>query len=184
MSVYSPIRFARKAVRVQLADPATGINPALAIACANYGLAPWAFDFSAASLNFFEANIDYGKTEESSIPEPNLLTLYGGPAVPFPDRERVFGARFSGRVFLTVDMYIGVLGEKVQTFEDWADAAEDAMFAVMNDPSNQNGMNAGTGAGGKAYAMDLDAKRQPCVYDGENWIVPTRFALTFGVIIT
>jgi hypothetical protein len=185
MAIVSPIGFVRAAVKTQLADAATGLNPNLVTYCAVYGVPAWSFNFSASSLNFFEANIDYQKSEESGIPQPNMLALYGARAAAFPESERMMYVSFSGTVEITADMYIGILGEKIANFDGYVDAATAAMLATMNNVQNQNGLNAADSAtrSGKVYKMDLSASPGRCQMDGENWIIPVRFGMAFGVVI-
>jgi hypothetical protein len=184
MSIVSPIGFVRNAVKAQLADAVKGLNPNIATYAAVYGATAWTFDFTGASGNFFEANVDYTQSEETDIAQTNLLALYGGPCEPFPDDKRVFNAAFSGTVYITVDMYIGALGEKIQKFEALVDTATAAMTATMNNVNNQIALNSGDSTrNGKAYAMDLAAKPQKAQFDGENWIIPVRFTMSFGALI-
>jgi hypothetical protein len=185
MSIVSPIGFVRTAVKAQLADAVKGLNPNLVTYCAAYGVTAWSFDFTASSRNFFEANVDYPQSEETDIPQKNLLTLYGGRIVSFRDNNRMMGTSFSGTVEITADMYIGVLGERIQKFEGYVDAATAAMLATMNDVSNQSGLNRADPStrSGKVYNLELDAAPGQCKFDGENWIVPVRFTMGFGVVI-
>jgi hypothetical protein len=186
MAIVSPIGFVRAAVKTQLADVTKGLNPNLATYAAAYGVTAWSFDFGATSRNFFEANIDYPQTEETDIPQKNLLTLYGARAIPFPDNDprRIFNAAFSGMVEITLDMYVGVLGERIRNFDWYVDTATAAMLATMNNVSNQNGLNAGDATRNeKVHDLELTAVPGKCQYDGENWIIPIRFTTGFGVII-
>jgi len=185
MSIVSPIGFCRTAVKAQLAHATLGLNPNLVTYAAAYGVPAWSFDFTASSRNFFEANVDYTNSEETDIPQKNLLTLYGDPALPFPEHDRVFGTAFSGTVALCCDMYIGSLAEKIGKFEAYVDAASAAMLQTMNTVTNQNVLNAAdsTTRSGKVYKMDLGIRPAKCQFDGENWIIPVRFTMSFGVII-
>lgn len=185
MAIVSPIGFVRSAVKAQLADASKGLNPNLVTYAAAYGVPSWQFDFSATSRNVFEANVDYQQSEETDIAQKNMLTLYGDPALPLPENDRVFNVAFSGTVALCADMYIGVMGERIQKFDAWVDAASAAMLATMNDVTNQNGLNAAdpTTRSGKVYKMDLGIRPGKCAYDGENWIIPIRFTMSFGAII-
>jgi hypothetical protein len=180
--VYSPVRLARIAVKNQLADPVLGLNPNIVRACDNNGdgIAPWSFDFTDGSRNFAEGNITYKDSEATDIPQKNLLTLYGARTTPFSAGRRLFQATFSGAASINCDMYIGVLAERIQPFENYADAAEDAMVATMNNLQNSGGMN----VLGKVYAMDVASNRGKCQFDGENWIVPISFTLSFEMVIS
>jgi hypothetical protein len=177
----SPVRFARKALRGQLA---TGLNNALAISCETYNVPPWTFDFSDNSNNVFEAYLDYGIIEDAGIPDNNLLTIYGVQMNPAGAGSRIFSAKFSGSVSCNVDMFIGVASERLQTFENWADAAEDAMVSTVNNLQTQGIIDAGIAGFGKVYLMDVAAKRQKVQYDGENWIVPIGFSVSFDLAIS
>jgi hypothetical protein len=185
MSIVSPIGFVRNAVKAQLADAVKGLNPNLATYSAVYGVTAWVFDFTATSRNFFEANVDYEQSEDTDIPQKNMLTLYGARITTFRDNNRMMGTSFSGTVEITADMYIGVLGERIQKFEAYVDAATAAMLATMNNIANQGGLNAADAAtrSGKVYNLELDAVSGQCKFDGENWIVPVRFTMGFGVVI-
>ena len=171
----------RAAVRAQLADATNGINPNLAAACAAYGVPVVAFDFSPTSQNVFEANITYKNTEESGFAPANLLTIYAAGAKPFAagSAQKMFTARWSGTVQINTDIYMGVLGENVQNFEPYADAAEDAMIATLNNLSNQSNFS----GGGRLSALETASTRAQCQMDGENWIVPVRFTSQFTVVI-
>jgi hypothetical protein len=179
MSIVSPIRLIRAAVMAQLSD---GLNANLALSCAAYGIPPVVFDFSAQSRNVYEAYIDYGDTEDAGIPGLNLLAVYGAGAIPFAagGSQKMFNATWSGNVRINIDQYFGVAGDTVQDFEPWADAGEDAMIATMNNLSNQGNL----AGGGKLYGLEISSSRGKCVMDGENWIVPTRFALQFEAYIS
>lgn len=186
MSIVSPIAFVRNAVKAQLADAVKGLNPNLVTYCGVYGAPVWAFDFTSTSRNFFEANIDYQSSEDTDIPQKNLLALYGTDFRSFPEDKRNMYVSFSGSVDITADMYIGVLGERIQKFEAYSsDAAVAAMLATMNNVNNQGGLNAADAPtrSGKVYAMDLSGKPGKAVFDGENWIIPIRFTMSFGAVI-
>jgi len=184
--IVSPIGFVRNAVKAQLADAVKGLNANLVTYSAAYGVPAWAFDFGAGSVNFFEANVDYGTSEETDIPQLNMLTLYGGRIASFRDgNQRQMGVSFSGTVEMQCDMYVGALGESIQKFEAYVDTATAAMLATMNNVNNQAGLNAADAStrSGKVYNMELDVVPAKCQQDGENWIVPIRFSMGFGVVI-
>jgi hypothetical protein len=166
----------------QLADPTLGLNAALAVSCAAYGVPLVAFDFAPGSKNVFQANIDYGTTEDAGIPGLNMLAVYGAGATPFAagGRQKLFNATWSGEVRINVDQYFGVKGDMVQNFEPWADAGEEAMIACVNNLNAQ----ANFAGGGKLYGLEISSARGKCAMDGDNWIIPTRFSLKFEAYIT
>ncbi len=182
--VVSPIRLIRAAVMEQLADPVIGLNPNLAISCAAYGVPVVSFAFGANGngRNVYESFIDYGDVELSGIAGLNLLAVYGASAVPFPagGRDKLFNARWSGKVRINIDLYLGVKGEGVQDFEPWADAGEDAMVATLNNLGGQ----ANFSGGGKLYGLEVGSQRGKCAADGTNWIVPVRFSAAFEAYIS
>ena len=184
MSVVSPIALIRAAVFAQLADPTLGLNAALAISCAAYGVPVVAFDFvpnGRAGRNVYQSFIEYGDTEASGIARVNLLCVYGAGATPFAagGAQKMFNARWSGNVRINVDQYLGVPGDTVQDFEPWADAGEDAMIACINNLAAQQNF----AGGGKLYGLEIASTRGKVVLDGENWVVPTRFGLKFEAYI-
>jgi hypothetical protein len=182
-SVVSPVRLIRAAVMAQLSDPALGLNPALAASCAAYSVPVVQFDFGADSNDVFESQIDYGDTEDAGTPARNLLCVYGLPAVPFPagGPQKLFNARWSGKVSIRCDLYLGVAGEAVRDFEPWADAGEDALISTFNAPGSGQANFAG---GGKLYGLEISSARGKCVMDGENWVVPVRATVGFEAYIS
>lgn len=189
MAFVSPIGFCRTAVKNRLADGTSGLNAQLATYCAAYGVTAWTFDFTSTSRNFFEANIGYGLTETSGNAQRNMLALYGVDFKSFSEdsNDRVMNVAFSGIVFLRADMYVGIGKQRVQNFEPYVDAATAAMMATLNDtsPSVQNVLNAQdpTTRSGKVYRMDLSGSLAQVVQDGENWVIPIRFGMSFGLVI-
>ncbi len=187
MAIVSPIGFVRNAVKAQFVDPVKGLNANLVTYCGVYGAPVWSFSFATGSRNFFEAFVDYPDSEDTDIPQKNMLTLFGGGFTPFGDNDgrRMMGVAFSGMVDICAEMYIGVLGERIQKFDAYVDAATAAMLATMNDVNNQGTLNAADSAtrSGKVYAMDLGARTGRVQLDGENWIIPMRFTMSFGVVI-
>ena len=189
MSFVSPIGFCRTAVKNRLADGTSGLNTQLATYAAAYGVTAWTFDFSAPSRNFFEANIGYRLTETSGNAQRNMLALYGRDFTPFSENSnaREMNTAFSGIVRLCADMYIGIGRQRVANFEPYVDAATAAMLATLNDTSAsvQNVLNAAdpTTRSAKVYRMDLSGSLAEVVQDGENWVIPIRFGMSFGVIL-
>jgi hypothetical protein len=178
MSIVSPIAKVRAAVMVQLAAT---LNTNLVASCTAYGVPVIAFDFSPGSKSVIQANIGYGDTEDSGVANLNLLTVYGGTATPFPagGSQKLFNAAWSGRVPINLDLYIGVLGEKVRDFEPYADAGEQAVIATMNAFSAQTNLS----EGGMLYGFEITSVHGKCGLDGENWIVPVKFAVQCEVYI-
>lgn len=189
MSFVSPIGFCRTAVKNRFADGTSGLNPQLGTYCAAYGVPAWTFDFTSTSRNFFQGNIGYGLTETSGNAQRNMLALYGVAFKPFSEEsdKRLMNTGFSGITSLCADMYVGIGKQRVQNFEPYVDAATAAMMATMNDTSAsvQNQLNAAdpTTRSGKVYRMDLSSSLAQVVQDGENWIIPIRFGMSFGVIL-
>jgi hypothetical protein len=176
--VTSPIALVRAAVMAQLS---TALNANLAVSCTAFGVPVVRFDFSSGSRNVFQANIDYGDTEDSGIAGRNMLAVYGSGSRPFVagGNQKLFNATWSGNVGINLDLYLGVAGESVANFEPYADAGDDAMVATMNSFSAQTKLS----EGGILYAYEISTTRGKCVLDGENWIVPLRFVAQFEAFI-
>lgn len=174
----SPIALVRAAVMAQLS---LALNPNLAASCIAYGVPAVVFNFQPGSKNVIQANIAYVDTEDSGVANLNLLAVYGAGAAPFVagGNQKLFNATWSGNVRINLDLYMGVLGEKVRDFEPWADAGEDAMITTMNSFSAQANL---TGSG-KLYAFEISSTRGKCGQDGENWIVPIKFVAQFEAYI-
>jgi hypothetical protein len=173
----SPIALARSAVKTLLSDPATGLNPALATACAQYGAPDIEIDFSDIN-QFVEAQISYGDIEESGDPQGATIALYGVNATVFPTGDGskwLFSSQWCGSVQIVADCWIAVQRELISNFEQSADAFESAFLGTMNATRiNLNGL---------LYDQEVSCLRQKPLMDGENWIIPMRFPMSFEVYL-
>jgi hypothetical protein len=173
----SPVALVRAAVMAQLSAT---LNANLSTSCGACGVPVVEFDFGPDSKNVIQANVPYSDTEDAGDANIDLLTVWGS-ASPFRagGNQKLFNAAWSGNVQIFIDLYLGVLGEKVQDFEPWADAGEAAMIATMNAFSAQTRLS----AGGMLYAFEISATHGKCAMDGENWIVPVKFVALFEAYI-
>lgn len=176
----SPTATARGAVAALFADPTNGLNPNLAISCAAYGVPIVSLDFTKQT-QFIQAYIDYGDTADSGYPQSNLVCLYGAGAAVFPKNSGkwLFSSQWCGVVALVADQYIGIKRPQVQNFEPFADAAESAMLTTMNSAINAVALK----SSGLLYNQEISCLRRKAVQDGDSWIVPLRFTMSFEVYL-
>jgi hypothetical protein len=171
-------RALRLAVTSQLSDASSGFNPNFTAALSTYSLdastVNWSgITWTSPSTNFLYGRVSPANIDESSGLEYPILTMDSSRSA---HTNEVVSMTFAGPVQLLIDFHLSYVSDELLfDFASYADAAEDAMFATINNLSKQN-----YGAG-ILYNGRMACQRTPIVPGGNGWIQSLTFAPEFKV---
>lgn len=161
MSYLSIARRVREAVHARLSDSTTGFNPTLAAISSTYGIRPFEVNFGSKSFNYVLGHISPDMLEQSSDFRYPLMAIYIQEGAHTGVQK--FN-NFSGPIRLIIDVWLSWSEIKgLRDFESYADAVNDAIVDVMNRTVNQNWI------GGVVYNGNVQFRRGPLLFAGENW---------------
>jgi hypothetical protein len=156
----------------QLADSSNGFNAHLAAVAADYGIDAFTLDFSGASKNFFETQLDPDDIEASTPLRYPMACLY---TVQEDNALRQAGITFSGTVAMGLDIFISWRKAGIpQNTELLASAVTAAVIRTFCNPDGQANFT-----GPVTFVRALKARRSPVETGGEHWRQPLRFSLVF-----
>lgn len=170
----------RAALKTQLADDTAGFNPNFTTALGNYSVDPSAIDWIGINWNSDSNNFFFG----SVAPD---IAQGAGNAIVYPfmtidtirsqHTNEVVSATFAGPIAPVIYFHLGWNTEDlIPDFASFGDAAEDAMFATVNNLNKQNyGMNI-------LYNGRMSMQRSPIVPGGPGWRQSLSFFPEFKVI--
>lgn len=167
-------KYVRDAIKGKLSDPRTGFNPRLAAIAEDYGIEPWAVDWSNTSSNFLFGRIAPQPVEESSVLTYPLTTI---DVVRAQDTRRVLFATFAGTVTAVIDVHHSWPDQSViADFASMVDATEDAMVSVLNNVEDQDWPQ------GMLWAGKVTVQRNPIIAGGYGWLQTETFICQFELI--
>ena len=116
-----------------LGNPSNGFNPTLAAIAADYGITPFAIDWTTGSKNLFCGFLPAGQIEISEIAEYPAFVVYTSNA---ENRHTNKPKTFSGPVVAHVDVYVKfTTGAEQHDTESVCEAIEDAIITCIERDS-------------------------------------------------
>ena len=170
----------RLAIRNQLASQNAGFNTNFGAALDNYGVDPHAINWHGIEWTGNTTNFLYGRVSAAFIDQLSgkldypILTI---DTAAGRHTNEVISATFSGSVVAIIELHLGWSSSDVlQDFASYADAADDAMFATINNLEAQN-----YGAG-ILYNGRMSFQRGAIEPGGPSWRQTITFTPEFKVI--
>jgi hypothetical protein len=160
----------------QLEDVTRGLNVQLAITLGAAGLPVFAFDWSATSINFFEVQLDPGDIESTTPLKYPLCTLSVLQEDNQLDQTYI---TFSGQIVMELCLYISFIQSGVpRNVEKTLNAVTAAVIRTFCDSSAAATANF---TGPVTFNRKLAVKRSRLQMGAQNWRVPIKFYLPFGL---
>jgi hypothetical protein len=164
----------RDVVVAQLEDAARGLNAQLALTLAAAGLPVFAFDWSAASLNFFEAQVDPNDIETSTPMKYPICTLTVVNEDNTLDQTWI---TFSGTVPVEFVIYISFIQSGVpRNVEKTLNAVTAAVIRTFCDSSAAATANF---TGPVTFNRKVRVTRPRLQMGAQNWRAPLKFSMVF-----
>lgn len=164
----------RDVVVAQLSDPSHGFNYQMSVVAAAQGVTAIAFDWSATSNNFFEAQIDPEDLEGSTSLRYPIATL----AVTREMNSLMqMYETFSGAVQMEFKVYLSFKQSSVpRNVEKTISAVTAAVIRTFCDTS---AASTGNFTGPVTFNRAIDITRPRIEMGAENWRAPIKFQFTF-----
>lgn len=112
-----------------LSDSTNGFNPALADACAQYGIDPFLVDFADESKNFWRSAFEIGDLYDNESTELPGMALYEAGDL---NNNFVTSNVFAGPMHFQDDVHLIWKAEGAAKFERMRYAVHDAMINLFN----------------------------------------------------
>lgn len=115
-----------------LSDVVTGFNARLAALATDYGITPFVIDFGPTSRNFLQSYLSPDQVDFSNVATYPAMVVYTASS----ENTNIEKFRlFSGQVELYIDVYLRYRQSlESRDTESIADAVEDALTQILNDP--------------------------------------------------
>ena len=154
----------------------TGLNPLWFQQAPLYGISPtWAqFDFTDDSDNFIRGQVDADQYETSGEINYPFACLY---VLESANTNNIKFATFSGMVRVVLDVYLSwgpIRG--IPNFEKYCNCMESTVVSAINTWTNQASFTRPL-----AYNGQVQCRRGPAIFAGENWRQKIGFSFLFEV---
>jgi len=157
------------ALKAQLSDAVTGINPRLVILASSYTFDAFAIDFSSNSTNFMFGRIDPSALEETSVFTFPFLTI---SILGAQDQRDIKFSTFSGPVMAIVEIHHSwAQNAIIADFDSLVNASADAIFSCLNDIQ--------TWPGNLLWNGKAEMRPGALKFGGLNWLKTTQFICPF-----